>query len=140
MSPVQQRIKLAEVCGKHDRWVIMKRGLYYRPHAKGYTSNIAEAWILPEAEADEHTYPYDEPVTKHRAPLPDYLNDRDAMHAAFLALDDVQKVECLGYIYEVARGNHHDKDVALAMATLPQWAQSILRTVGLWEEKPKALV
>lgn len=49
-------------------WVLMKRGLYYRPKANGYTSNIEEAWRLTEAEADRHVYPHDEPVTKHRAP------------------------------------------------------------------------
>lgn len=56
-----------------DRWVLMKRGLYYRPNAKGYTGNLAEAWIITEAEADKHVYPHDEPVTKHR--VADFQSD-----------------------------------------------------------------
>lgn len=49
-----------------DKWVLMKRGLYYRPDAKGYTGNINEAWVVTEEEANRHVYPHDEPVTKHR--------------------------------------------------------------------------
>jgi hypothetical protein len=59
----------------------MKRGLYYRPQAKGYTSNIREAWIVSEEEADVHVYRHgEEQVTMHRAPAIDYCNDLHAMH------------------------------------------------------------
>lgn len=35
-------------------YVIVKRGLYYRPEAKGYAGSISDAWKLPLAEAKKH--------------------------------------------------------------------------------------
>jgi len=66
---------IAMLCGRTDRWVLMKHGLYYRQEGHGYTAKIEEAWIVTEKEASEHVYPHDEPVTKHALPPPDYLND-----------------------------------------------------------------
>lgn len=54
--------------GEPEEWVLMKRGLYYRPNAAGYTSNIEEAGVYTEEEAKKHVYPHDEPVTMHRKP------------------------------------------------------------------------
>lgn len=68
----------AEAIGVADRWTVLKRGLYYRPNGNGYTSCIGEAWILTESEADKHVYPHDEPVTKEKAPLPDFVTDPNA--------------------------------------------------------------
>ncbi len=75
----QKEAELAKLDGKDNQWVIMKHGLYYRPNGHGYTNNLDEAWLVSEEIADKHTYPYDEPVTKHRAPYPDYLNSYDAI-------------------------------------------------------------
>lgn len=89
-TPEQQRIIVAEWMPK--KFVIMKRGLYYRPNACGYTDNPNEAWIVDEATADKHTYPHDEPVTKHPAPTPDYPNDLNACNIAEEKLTPVQRV------------------------------------------------
>lgn len=83
-----QKVAIAELCGTADRWVLVKHGLYYRPQAHGYTGRIEEAWILSESEVDLHVYPHgDDPVTKHRAPLPNYPGDLNAMRQALSALN-----------------------------------------------------
>lgn len=82
LTPEEKRIRIAEACGMHGRFVIIKRRRYYRAHGSGYTDRISEAWVVDEAEARRHDYPHDEPVTHHPAPMPDYLNDLDAIHEA----------------------------------------------------------
>lgn len=73
-----KQLTIARFCGRDNFWVLMKRGLYYRPNGNGYTSDIESAWILSEEEAEKHIYPHDDPVTKHRALIPDYPNSLDA--------------------------------------------------------------
>lgn len=78
--------KIAKLC-KFDQFVIIKRGLYYRPKAGGYTSCLSEAWKLPKVEAkkyemyaDRADIPGNEKVLIESAPIPDYCNDLNAMH------------------------------------------------------------
>lgn len=77
LTPEELRV-IAESLGIASRFVLMKRGLYYRPNGHGYTDRIEEAWILSGEEADKHVYPHDEPVTKHLAPLPAFATDANA--------------------------------------------------------------
>lgn len=81
LTEEEKRIKIAEFLG-YDLHVIMKRGLFYRENAHGYTDSIREAWKLPRAEAKLHEYPHDEPVTIRPAPLPDFFHDLNAMAEA----------------------------------------------------------
>jgi hypothetical protein len=37
-----------------NSWYLVKRGLYYRPKAAGYTDQITEAGVFSEAEASDH--------------------------------------------------------------------------------------
>lgn len=82
------RVECAEAMGLSNRFVLMKRGLYYRPEGHGYTANIAEAWVLLEHEANKHVYPHDEPVTKHPAPVPEFESDANAALTLAKALAD----------------------------------------------------
>lgn len=101
MTPEAINIAVAEACGTADRWVLIKRGLYYRPNRHGYTNNISEAWVLTEAEADKHTYPYDAPVKKQRAPVLNYFASLDAMHEAEKVLiKDDEKFACSSRPYD----------------------------------------
>jgi hypothetical protein len=120
--------------------VIMKRGLYYLPNAKGYTNNISEAWIVTEEEADKHTYPYDEPVTKRSAPVPSYYKNLNAIHEASLLLTDLlyvadpsgsttEKRAYLRWLFRLCGG----KEEAIS-ATAPQRCEAILRAIGKWKE------
>lgn len=68
-----------EVANIPHYFTIMKRGLYYRPNANGYTARIEEAWKVEEAIADQHVYPHDEPVTKHRLKRPPFSTDANAV-------------------------------------------------------------
>lgn len=79
--------------GPH-KWVLKKRGLYYRPNACGYTDNILEAWVVSESVADQHTYPHDEPVTKHRYEPPEFARAAlrsDAGAALLKELDELRE-------------------------------------------------
>lgn len=137
MTDDQIRIAIAEACGANDRWAIMKHGLYYRPHAKGYTNKVSEAWIVSEAEADKHVYPHDEPVTKHRALLPDYLNDLNAIHEAEVTLQGGQRALFAGAMHRVivALGKTGiDGEFAAIHATARQRCEAFLRVKGLWQE------
>lgn len=73
----EKRVKCAELCGTLDRWVLVKGGYYYRPHAAGYTNEISVAGVWTEAEADKHMLSCGE-VVKRRLPPPDYLTSLDA--------------------------------------------------------------
>lgn len=44
-------------------FVVIKRGLYYRPDDKGYTIKMSEAGRYTLEQAKERECPYDEPVT-----------------------------------------------------------------------------
>jgi len=87
---------ICEWLGLTGFFVLMKRGLYYRKDAAGYTSNISEAWRVTEAVANQYVYPYDEPVTKHPAPLPSHILGLEAlgnMHEAEKRLETEEQIE-----------------------------------------------
>ena len=78
---INQRI--ADAIGEGDLHFVMKRGLYYRPMAQGYTSNPDEAWRLPLAEAKAHEcLRGDEPVTLRKCPPRNFCGSLDAMRVA----------------------------------------------------------
>lgn len=77
---MQDHIKIGSVempLEELDKWIhkhvfeadlhvgIKKRGFWYRPDAKGYTSDQDEAGRYTRAEAKEHEYLHDDPVTIH---------------------------------------------------------------------------
>ena len=49
-------MKPLEIAGD-DKYLILKRGMYYRPNAQGYTSNPGEAGRYTLAQAVFHTHP-----------------------------------------------------------------------------------
>jgi hypothetical protein len=129
---------VALVLGTADRWVLMKRGLYYRPNGKGYTADVSEAWVLTEKEADEHTYPHDEPVTKHPAPLRDYHGSLDAcveMERSLLS-SSLSASAYVDKLCEVVALKSYDSNLRmfyLIAATAPQRCEAFLRLHGKWE-------
>lgn len=125
MTHAELNALFADLCGTADRWVIIKRGLYYRPNGAGYTSHISEAWIVTETEADKHVYPYDEPVSKRRVPIIDYCGSADAV------LPELNK-------YDWTAGNFRDGTVYVALtftetseveAEAPTFAEAAVRAL-----------
>ena len=132
---------VAEHVGTADRWLIVKRGYFYRPEAKGYTSSESEAWKLPLVEAKRYEYLIgDEPVTLSRASIPNYAGDLNAMHEAEQQglKTQEEKMECGMILLDVcAPGEPVTVIYAIAViacATAHQRAEAFLRTVGKWKE------
>lgn len=113
------------------KFVLIKRGLYYRPDACGYTACIDQAWKISEEEADKHVYPHDEPVTKRRAPDTDFLNDLNAMHEAEMTLTKSQRED----MWDVLATMILDTEGmgGILCATAAQRAEALCRT--LWPER-----
>lgn len=135
------RVTCAEAAGHVQLYYIRKPRYapfdYYRPDACGYTSRPDEAWKVTKEVADTRTYlsdlrpgheHYGERVIAEPVPPPDYPADLNAMHEAVESLDDVEKVLWAGELYLVARGNHHDKDVAMTQATSRQRCIAFIAT------------
>lgn len=80
MKKSDKMAALAKFEGYDNLFVLMKRGFYYRPGARGYTNNLAEAGRYTEDEANTMVYPHDEPVTKHPFPPENYLHDHNLVH------------------------------------------------------------
>lgn len=61
------------------RWLLMKRGLYYRPKAAGYTNSIAEAGRFDEAYARRDVEATRGEVSMMLEPVPPYSTSADAV-------------------------------------------------------------
>jgi hypothetical protein len=144
VNELEMKTAVAVACGTYDRWVIMKRGLYYRPGAMGYTSMIDEAWIVSEKEAVEHEYPHrEDPVTKERAPIPDYPNDLNAMREARKTITGpVLRAKYMNTLREIVGrrmpknkvGSPLVSDYDCMDATANEHCEAFLRTFGLWKD------
>jgi len=139
LTQEEKQRRIAKDCSKDNLWVLVKRGLYYRPQGAGYTSNIQEAWVLSEEEAMKHVYPHDEPVTKRQAPLPDYFNDLDELNNAVMSNRDGLRDYCMTLRRIVKRDttpedNELYGDINYYHATAAQRAEAYGLTMRLWEE------
>lgn len=135
MTNEEQNIAVAEWLGP-PKFVLKKRGLYYRPDANGYTGNIRDAWMVTEDVADQHAYSNDEPVTKHPAPIPDFGSDLNAMHEAEIKLRG-----CDYDYYNIPEVHKRWNDYQISVcqnfgisATASQRREALLRTLELWKD------
>ena len=111
MNTEKQRIAIAEACG----WTVIN----------GYLCHVT-----PDKN--------NEPVIATIAPLPDYLNDLNAMHEAeqclwrkdYLARDTF--VDHLARILNPVHGYRDQSGQDLLDATASQRAEAFLRTIGQW--------
>lgn len=93
-----------EVAQLTPMWHVMKRGLFYRPKAAGYTSVESEAGLFTKAEAKQHEYLHDEPVTIRRAPWKRYSGDeREVMPWLSKTMVEINHMhrEKIGWQWEV---------------------------------------
>jgi Phage ABA sandwich domain len=63
------------VMGLPPEYVVMKRGLFYRPDDKGYTHKMSEAGRYTLEQAKEREYPHDDPVTYKPWECSNYTTD-----------------------------------------------------------------
>lgn len=75
-------------------------------------------------------------------PIPDYLNDLNAMHEAVMALPSNTRDLVNLKLCEITAGNFdhsetHDMDAALN-ATAAQRAEAFLKTIGKWVEETES--
>lgn len=98
MDKDKQRIKIAEACG----WDLnhdSQKWDYFQPNGKGWNG-----------------------------PLPDYLNDLNAMHEAEKVLTRRQESDYDTFLEGIVSGY-------MWQATSEQRAEAFLDTLGLWEDK-----
>jgi hypothetical protein len=117
MTPEEQRIAIAEACG----WITAKNG------TEGFAPRDRKINILCDI--------YD--------PLPQYLNDLNAMHEAENVLIDLPlptfaEAAYIGWLNFLLCGKAQPdmniaKTFALAHATAAQRAEAFLRTLNLWK-------
>jgi hypothetical protein len=114
MSPAQQRIKIAEACG----WLV---------------NNDGDTGISPINVEQGLT---DRQICSWK--LPDYLQDLNAMHEAWLTLPHYLRDRFEGQLYSIVIGqaefNRNDDAPYITNATAAQRAEAFLKTLGLWED------
>ncbi len=100
MNTEQQRIAIAEACG----WTFINQ-VDKHPHG-----------LPPDGRKDRYT-----------SPLPDYLNDLNAMHKAEKVLESNQEQSYFELLHDIA-GN-----LNFYRATAAQRAEAFLKTLNLWK-------
>ena len=114
MTPEQQRIAIAEACG-------------WKLH-----SELDATWCSPHQS--------DCPLVADLIPLPDYLNDLNAMHEAKKVLTDDQRFAMSCLLKDlVGKGKfwaccESECWSLIAYATAAQRAEAFLRTLNLWKD------
>ncbi len=109
MKPEQQRIAIAEACG----WTVI---------------NDTLCNIKPDRYGD----PEVEPI----APLPDYLNDLNAMQEAVMSLSNTKFNRWAQELSILLTGTKHKAPTReFLCATAAQRAEAFLRTLLLWTEE-----
>jgi hypothetical protein len=114
MTPDAQRIAIAEACGWVDICTheIAGRTVYY-------------GW---------HPTLHPKKTRRYEAPMPNYLNDLNAMHKAEEALlgkdwDELLWAKYQDWLYTIIEAHRH-----VINATAAQRAEALLRTIGKWED------
>lgn len=109
MKTEKQRIAIAEACG----WV--------KCHECDDSGGCAFWWKHDEGRTGRATHF-----------LPDYLNDLNAIHGAF-ALQPRPVQEQIVEILVAAKPSS-SPEMAVAYSTSEEWAEALLRTLGLWKD------
>lgn len=134
MTNQEKRIKIAEAVGKSNHVGLKKRGLWWRPDSKGYTSSENEAGRYSREEASRISSvrgDWDD-VTIHEFTTPDYLNDLNVMHEARKALSETQKADYARILKSLTWTSEQPEYCAID-ATAEQHAEAFGITLNLWK-------
>lgn len=125
MTPDEQRIALAELCGWKD---------IYRGSRKGNAAtNGNTLWATKDAPSTNYPREY--------SVVPDYLNDLNAVHEAEKMLTDEQRERYANTLYRMPAFDAikdtyedilFDAVFKLIHATAAQRTEALLRTLGRW--------
>jgi hypothetical protein len=96
-------------------------------HSQGGQAVNQEEQRIAIAEACGWKTGYRDPEAWH--PLPDYLNDLNAMHDAEKVLNEKQEDIMNSTLWDIMDGRKY-----LWHATASQRAEAFLRTIGKWKE------
>jgi hypothetical protein len=110
-------------------YAVEKRGLYYREGGHGYTNQIHEAGKYTKEDANNELCA-GEPMSVVRIPVPDFVNDLNAMHEAEKYL--ISGTPGLWECYENRLKAWHGGNAIHATAS--ERAETFLRTIGKWKE------
>ncbi len=123
MSPEAQRIAIAEACGWHEIIRPCDDAYHYLPtdtleRLNGKVGGIKSNWVHVE----------------NAVPIPDYLNDLNAMAEAEMSRVDMEDGRFImlfrEYLHTILG---HDGSLAIH-ATAAQRAEAFLRAIGKWED------
>jgi len=123
MTPEKQRIAIAEACG----WTDVRR-----PIDDSYHTIVTETleWLMGRVAGVK-------PSERVHKPLPDYLNDLNAMHEAISALTPNRQeyfVCVLDRMLHGGRASDLSEQFLSLHATAAQRAEAFLKTIGKWED------
>ena len=107
MSPDEQRIAIAEACGRTNVAPLIVKNVKHEGDDITVGIRSDDGWI------------------------PDYLNDLNAMHEAETVLTGDQQHD---YECHLLRMDYPDWEIKVTHATANQRAEAFLRTLGLWQE------
>ncbi len=130
------RRMVADALGVSKFVGLKKRGLWYRPNAKGYTSCECNAGRFTREEAKKHEYLHgyaDEHVRIEEFSIPDYPNDLNACHEMENHLKPGQFHTFLFNLEKLTSSEHCfeiENRFAQTHATARQHCIAFLRTVG----------
>ncbi len=127
MKPEEQRIAIAEACGY--KWV---ENVRVRSNSQSGAWCSADGWCNPKTKE----------ISDDVCDLPNYLNNLNAMHEAFLSLPTGSHITFGRHLQEVCGEglvgyvSCYPEDFAglarIAHATAAQRAEAFIRTIGKW--------
>lgn len=133
MTSEAQRVAIAEACGWKE--LIHGRGIWH--HAVTGKNAIPKDGAIHKKRTEMK-------MPSEHFLLPDYPNDLNSCHAAYLTLTFEQRLEFtkqLIYIQNRTRNERATSDnitgqaiTELLGATAAQWAEALVRTFGLWKD------
>jgi hypothetical protein len=119
MTPEQQRIKIAEVCGLFRIMPLRRTTRKGKPDPNG-----VRLWYCEEHHGGAATY----------AEVPNYPKDLNAMHESEKTLSENDRQKYLDILADAPRNDRYLTWADSVFATAAQKAEAFLRTINLWEE------
>ena len=123
MKPEAQQIAIAEACGWHEIIRPCDDAYHYLPtdtleRLNGKVGGIKSNWVHVE----------------NAVPIPDYLNDLNAMHESEKMLTEEQRIAYSDCTYGIARKEQKETGKwGWISLTAAQRAEAFLRAIDKWE-------